>query len=240
VLYQLYMLFNGKGVVHIQRRHFRVDWDIIRRMLDVAFSGAMQFIIASASWIFLMRIISRFGSEAVAGYTIAIRILIFVLLPSWGLANAAATLVGQNLGAKQPDRAEQSAWRAGFFNTVFLLFTSLILIAFAPFFIPLFNSDPEVVRIGVMTLRVFSLGNIFYAYGMVISQAFNGAGDTRTPMIANFICFWLIEIPLGYFLALTMNLGVLGVCIAVPSAETILAIMLIIVFKRGKWKLREV
>jgi putative MATE family efflux protein len=240
VCYQLYMLFSGKSTIHIQARHIKFDWSIIRRLLDVSISGAVQFLIASASWVFLMRIIAQFGDESVAGYTIAIRVLIFVLLPSWGLANAAATLVGQNLGAKQPDRAEQSAWRAGYFNMIFLVVVSLICIILAPWIIPLFNPNPEVVRIGIMTLRVFSIGNVFYAYGMVLSQAFNGAGDTRTPLIGNLICFWLIEIPLGYFLAITLGWGVLGVCICVPAAETILAILLIVLFKRGKWKLREV
>jgi len=240
VLYQLYNLFWGKGAIRIERRMMKIDLGIIRRLLEVSLSGAIQFIIASASWIFLMRIISRFGSESVAGYTIGIRVIIFALLPSWGLANAASTLVGQNLGAKQPDRAEQSAWRAGYFNTIFLLGVSALCFALAPLIMTFFTDKPEVARIGTMTLRILGLGNVMYAYGMVISQAFNGAGDTRTPMIVNFICFWLIEIPLGYLLAVTLGMGVLGICIAVPASESLLALILIVIFRKGKWKEIEV
>ncbi|AEE51997.1 MATE family efflux transporter [Haliscomenobacter hydrossis] len=236
VMYQLYNMFWGKGAIQIGPKLMKIDWGIIRKLIEVSVSGAFQFIIASASWIFLMRIISRFGSESVAGYTIAIRVIIFALLPSWGLANAAATLVGQNLGANQPDRAEQSAWRAGYFNTIFLLVVSVLCITFAPLIMSFFTDIPLVTKIGVMTLRIFSIGNVMYAYGMVISQAFNGAGDTRTPMIVNFICFWLIEIPLGYFLAVTMGLEVMGICIAVPFSESLLAVILIVIFKKGKWK----
>lgn len=240
VLYQLYNLFWGKGAIRIDRPMLRIDFGIIRRLLEVSLSGAIQFIIASASWIFLMRIISRFGSESVAGYTIGIRVIIFALLPSWGLANAASTLVGQNLGAKQPDRAEKSAWRAGYFNTIFLLGVSVLCFIFAPVIMTFFTDKPEVARIGTMTLRILGLGNVMYAYGMVISQAFNGAGDTRTPMIVNFICFWLIEIPLGYVLAVTLGMGVLGICIAVPASESLLALVLIVIFRKGKWKEIEV
>lgn len=240
VLYQLYNLFWGKGAIRIERSMMKIDLGIIRRLLEVSVSGAVQFIIASASWIFLMRIISRFGSESVAGYTIGIRVIIFALLPSWGLANAASTLVGQNLGAKQPDRAEQSAWRAGYFNTIFLLGVSALCFALAPLIMTFFTDKPEVARIGTMTLRILGLGNVMYAYGMVISQAFNGAGDTRTPMIVNFICFWLIEIPLGYLLAVTLGMGVLGICIAVPASESLLALILIVIFRKGKWKEIEV
>lgn len=240
VLYQLYNLFWGKGAIRIERSMMKIDLGIIRRLLEVSLSGAIQFIIASASWIFLMRIISRFGSESVAGYTIGIRVIIFALLPSWGLANAASTLVGQNLGAKQPDRAEQSAWRAGYFNTIFLLGVSALCFIMAPLIMTFFTDKPEVARIGAMTLRILGLGNVMYAYGMVISQAFNGAGDTRTPMIVNFICFWLIEIPLGYVLAVTLGMGVLGICIAVPASESLLALILIVIFRKGKWKEVEV
>lgn len=240
VLYQLYNLFWGKGAIRIERSMMKIDLGIIRRLLEVSLSGAIQFIIASASWIFLMRIISRFGSESVAGYTIGIRVIIFALLPSWGLANAASTLVGQNLGAKQPDRAEQSAWRAGYFNTIFLLGVSALCFIMAPLIMTFFTDKPEVARIGAMTLRILGLGNVMYAYGMVISQAFNGAGDTRTPMIVNFICFWLIEIPLGYLLAVTLGMGVLGICIAVPASESLLALILIVIFRKGKWKEVEV
>jgi Na+-driven multidrug efflux pump len=183
-----------------------------------------------------MRIIAMFGDEAVAGYVIAIRLIIFTILPSWGLSNAAATLVGQNLGAGQPDRAERSVWRAGLINTIFLVSVSLIYIIFAPWIIQLFDDTPAVVEAGVVTLRIICLGYVFFAYGMVLSQAFNGAGDTRTPMLINIFCFWLLEIPLGYFLAVTLDMGLAGVCWAIAIAETALAIIAAILFRRGTWK----
>ena len=167
-----------------------------------------------------MRIISRFGSESVAGYTIGIRVIIFALLPSWGLANAAATLVGQNLGAKQPDRAETSGLARWLFQHHFFIGRFGHMYCFCALFHDFFTDLPLVTKIGIMTLRILSIGNVMYSFGMVISQAFNGAGDTRTPMIANFICFWLVEIPLAYFLAITMNLEVMGICIAVPASES--------------------
>jgi len=236
VLFQFWLLIRGSSVVRLTMEHLRIRWDIIRRLVKVSANGAFQFLITSASWIFLMRIIALFGDEAVAGYVIAIRLIIFTILPSWGLSNAAATLVGQNLGAGQPDRAERSVWRAGLLNTIFLLSVSLIYIIFAPQIIQLFDDTPAVVEAGVVTLRIICLGYIFFAYGMVLSQAFNGAGDTRTPMLINIVCFWLLEIPLGYFLAVTMEMGLAGVCWAIAIAETALAILAAILFRRGKWK----
>lgn len=240
VAFQLLILFKGIGVVKILGRHFRASWEVIKKILDVAATGTFQFLIASASWIVLMRIIARFGSEAVAGYTIAIRIIIFTILPAWGLANAAATLVGQNLGAKKPERAETSVWRAAFFNMIFLTSVSVIFIAGAPFFISIFTSDPPVLEAGILALRIICVGYIFFAYGMVISQAFNGAGDTRTPTLINFVCFWLVEIPLGYFLAINVGWELAGVCWAVAVAETLQAVICIYVFRKGKWKLVEI
>jgi putative MATE family efflux protein len=240
VLFQLYVLLNGKVIVKIARRHFKLVWSIIKRLLNVSIGGMGQYIIASASWIFLMRIMAEFGEMAVAGYTISIRMIIFAILPAWGMANAAATLVGQNLGAKQPDRAETSVWRAAFFTMLFLLAVSVIYYLFATPMVRFFHTDLEVVKYGVASLKIICLGYVFFAYGMVISQAFNGAGDTRTPTLMNFICFWLLQIPLAYVMGITLKIGPNGVFWAVAISETILAIMGIVLFKRGKWKKVEI
>ena len=236
VLFQLYLLFSGKSIVQIKREHFQFDLSIIKRLINVAATGTGQFLIASASWIFLMRIISRFGSEAVAGYTISIRLIIFTIMPSWGMANAAATLVGQNLGANQPERAEASAWKAAHYNMIFLLAVSIIYIIAAPWILPFFDPNPAVISAGIISLRIICIGYVFFAYGMVIGQAFNGAGDTRTPTLMNFICFWLLQIPLGYLLAVSLGFGLVGVCAAIGISETVLAIMSILLFRQGKWK----
>jgi putative MATE family efflux protein len=240
VAFQLYILFKGSGVIKLARRHFRLQWEIIARLSNVAATGAGQFLIASASWIFLMRIIALFGSQAVAGYTIAIRLLIFTILPSWGLANAAATLVGQNLGAGKPDRAETSVWRSAYYNMIFLLSVSVIYFAAAHPLLMFFNDDPVVIEAGVLSIRIICTGYIFFAYGMVLSQAFNGAGDTRTPTIVNLICFWMLEIPLGYILAVSLQWELAGVCAAIAISETVMAIMLIFIFRRGTWKTVEI
>lgn len=236
VAYQLSRLFGKSGAIRLQRRHFTIDGLAMHRLAKVGATGAGQFLIGSASWIVLMRIIAHFGSEAVAGYTIAIRLIIFTILPSWGLANAAATLVGQNLGARQPDRAEQSVWRSAFINMVFLLGVSVVYAVFAYPILGLFQPEPAVLEAGVLSLRIICAGYIFFAYGMVISQAFNGAGDTRTPTIINFFCFWVMEIPLSYLLAIQLGWGLAGVCWAIAASESTLAVISIIVFRRGKWK----
>lgn len=236
VLIQIFLLLKGIGIVKIGIRHLEVHIHTIRKILELSAGGTFQYIIASASWIFLMSIIAQSGSEAVAGYTIAIRVIVFTIMPAWGMANAAATLVGQNLGAGNPDRAETSVWRTAHFDMLFMLLVSVVYILTAYKIIPLFNDDPQVVEAGVMSLRIFSVGYVFFAYGMVISSAFNGAGDTRTPTIINFICFWLMEIPLGYFMAITLGMGLAGVCWAVFISESIMALILIILFRRGKWK----
>lgn len=237
---QLYILFGKRGVVSLRNAVWRVNKKVMAKLGNVAATGTGQFLIASASWIFLMRIIAVFGDEAVAGYVIAIRLIIFTLLPSWGVANAAATLVGQNLGAKQPERAELSVWRSAAFNMVFLAVVSIFYFTTAPYLIPLFNTTPTVVEIGALSLRVLCTGYVFFAYGMVISQAFNGAGDTRTPTLINFVCFWMIEIPLGYALAITYGFEVAGVCAAVAIAETVMAIICVVLFRRGYWKTVEI
>ncbi len=242
VMYQIYNLLGTQSkksngsIIRFTREHLEPQWGIIRRLLKVGITGAGQFLIASASWIFLVRIIAKFGSDAVAGYTIAIRVIIFSTLPSWGIANAAATLVGQNLGAGQPHRAEVSVWRSGFFNMIFLVLLSLILVVFSAPVIRFFTSDAAAVEAGIISLRIFCAGYIFWAWGMVISQAFNGAGDTRTPTLINLICFWAMEIPLGYLLAVTFGWGVAGVCAAVAISESAWAIISLLVFRRGKWK----
>ncbi len=236
VLYQLYHLFGGKSIVHITKRHLSFAWDIIQKLIKVSLGGMGQFIIASSSWIFLMRIISEFGEQALAGYTISIRIIVFTILPAWGMANAAATLVGQNLGAQNPDRAETSVWRTAIYTTAFMVLVAIIYFVFARSIMLFFNSDPVVVQYGVNSLRIISLGYLFFAYGMVISQSFNGAGDTRTPTYLNFICFWLLQIPLAYFMGLKWGWGANGVFWAIAISESILAVLCILIFRRGKWK----
>ena len=236
VIFQLYILLRGRVIVRLARRHAKVVWAIIKRLLEVSLGGMGQYIIASASWIFLMRIISDFGESAVAGYTISIRMIIFAILPAWGMANAAATLVGQNLGAKQPDRAEISVWRSAFFTMVFLLSVSVIYYLFAYPMVRLFHDDISVVKYGVSSLKIICLGYVFFAYGMVISQAFNGAGDTKTPTWINFVCFWLLQIPLAYIMSKNLAMGPNGVFWAVAISETVLAIVCIIIFRQGKWK----
>ncbi|MFZ4426449.1 MAG: MATE family efflux transporter [Saprospiraceae bacterium] len=237
VAYQVYHLFKSEvGGIQLRARHFSIDWGIVRRLGGIGAAGAGQYVIPSVSWIFLMRIIAFAGEDALAGYIIAIRVIIFTILPSWGLANAAATLVGQNLGAGYPERAAQSAWRAGFINMLFLLFVSVIFFIFSRPVIGIFHASPAVIEAGVLSLRIICVGYIFFAYGMVISQAFNGAGDTRTPTVINIFCFWLLEIPLGYFLGIGQGLGLAGVCWAVAISETVLAIVVMAIFKKGKWK----
>ncbi|MEM9990958.1 MAG: MATE family efflux transporter, partial [Bacteroidota bacterium] len=236
VLYQINILLKGSSVVQLLRLHFTIRWATMRRQLQVAAGGAGQHLIASASWIFMMRIIAQFGSEAMAGYTIAIRIIVFTILPSWGMSNAAATLVGQNLGARQPERAATSVWRTAYFNMLFLIAVSVTFFAFAPELIQIFTQQASVIDAGVWSLRIICLGYPFFAYAMVLGQSFNGAGDTRTPTLANLICFWLIQIPLAYFLALHLGYGTWGVYWAIPISDTILASLLIYIFRKGNWK----
>ncbi len=236
VVYQVYHLVKGNRLLPVMKKHLAPRVDIIKKILKTSVGGTLQFFIASCSWIFLGRIIAEFHSEAVSGHTIALRIIVFAILPAWGMANAAATLVGQNLGAGYPQRAEKSVWRAGFLNMIFLGFISILFIVFAHPIIGLFSKDAAVVAYGVQGLRFIAVGYIFYAYGMVIPQAFNGAGDTITPTLLNLFGFWCFQIPLAYILAIVMKLGPTGVFIAIPVAETAIAIAGIMVFKRGKWK----
>lgn len=236
VLFQLYYLFNGKSLIKLHGANTEVVWNIIGRLIRVSAGGTGQFLIGSASWIFLVRILSDFGSVAVAGYTIAIRVIVFAILPAWGMANAAATLVGQNLGAGHPDRAEKSVWRTAFFNMVFLAFITLVFFTMAGPIITLFTTDPEVLEKGTMCLKIVSVGYIFYAYGMVVGQSFNGAGDTRTPTLISFCGFWLFQIPVAYALANWFGAGTTGVFSAIPVAESLMAVASIVIFRQGKWK----
>jgi putative MATE family efflux protein len=236
VIYQLWNQFEVGKIVKLKLQHLRPQWEIIVRLLKIAAGSTGQYLIASASWIFMIYILGQISKEVTAGYTIAIRIVIFALLPAWGMANAAATLVGQNLGAGHPDRAEKSAWRAGFFNMIFLAFVGLVCVVFASFFIQLFTREPAVVGAGSLALRIVAGGYVFYGWGMILSQAINGAGDTRTPTLLNFIFFWLVETPLAALLALQLGWGQSGVYWAIVIAESGMALAAMWVFKRGKWK----
>ena len=240
VLYQFYRLLRGSERIRILRSQLRVNLGVLWRLLRVSFTGILQFLIAHTSWIGLVRIVSIFGSDALAGYTIAIRILIFILLPSWGLSNAAATLVGQNLGAKQPERAQISVWRTGFYNMLFLGVIGVVFLVFATPVVRLFTNDPAVVPLAATCLRILSYGNIAYAYGMVMLQAFNGAGDTITPTWVHFFGFWLLEIPLAYFLAIPAHVGANGVYISIVVAEAAIATAGVLLFRRGRWKGQQI
>ncbi|MEZ4826557.1 MAG: MATE family efflux transporter [Bacteroidia bacterium] len=240
VVWQLWILFRGNGVIQVLKEHLVANWALMWRLIKISFGGMGQFLIGSASWTFMVRVISIFGSEALAGYTVSFRIIIFTILPSWGLANAASTLVGQNLGAKLPDRAEKSVWYAAFYNMIFLAFISAIFFTYSEFFVGLFSKEPEVLRYGTMSLKIICSGYIFFAYGMVVSQAFNGAGDTRTPTLINFVGYWLIQIPLAYVLSVTLQMGPVGVFIAIAVALVLLAVSSVVIFRRGKWKEIEI
>jgi putative MATE family efflux protein len=240
VLYQFYRLLKGTERIRILVRQIRVRFDVLWRLVRVSLTGILQFAIAHTSWIGLVRIVSIFGAEALAGYTIAIRIVIFVILPSWGLSNAAATLVGQNLGAGKPERAETAVWRTGLYNMIFLGTVGVIFVIFAQPVVRLFTHDPAVVPLAAACLRIVSCGNIGYAYGMVMLQAFNGAGDTITPTIVNFFGFWLLEIPLAYWLAISLKMKSNGAFWAIVIAEGAIAGVSAILFSRGTWKKQKI
>lgn len=236
VIYQVYHLYKGKGIIRIRRIHLPFNRSLVIELLKLSTGGTLQFLIGSASWIFMSRIVASFGEAAMAGYTISIRVLIFAIMPAWGLANAAATLVGQNLGAKEPLRAEKSVWRAGALNMVFLGFIGLCFWIFAPAIAGIFSKEASVTQCTVQSLRIISLGYLFFAYGMVIPAAFNGAGDTKTPTLVNFFIFWCFQIPLAWWMAMQLDFGPKGVFFAVAIAESCMAIVSIILFRRGKWK----
>jgi putative MATE family efflux protein len=240
VVYLLYRLWKGGAHIRIARRHLKLELPVMAAVFRLSATGMFQMLVGMTSWLALIRILSSFGSAALAGYTIAIRIIIFALLPSWGLSNAAATLVGQNLGAGKPDRAEQAVWKAGFYNMLFLGAIGLGFVLLAESIIQAFTQDPEVNRFGVACLRTVSLGFLFYAYGMVMSQAFNGAGAVWTPTLINLFCFWLWQLPLAYALAHLWHRGPQGLFAAITIAWSTYAVVSATIFKRGRWKLQKV
>jgi Na+-driven multidrug efflux pump len=241
VIYQLYHLFNGKSIIRFFARHLKWDSPLITSVIKIASPGTFQFIIASCSWIFLAKMVADTGGdEASAGYQTAIRVIMFFILPAWGMSNAAATLVGQNLGALQPERAEQSVLKTARYNIIFMAVVSVLFYVFADYIISFFTPDGNVKNYAVLALRIISGGYVFYGIGMVMANAFNGAGDTWTPTWINLIGFWAFQIPLAYILAIVFKLGPLGVFIAIPVAETAISIAAYIFFKKGKWKQKKI
>lgn len=240
VLYQFYVLSKGSPHLEVMRRHVRFVRNVMLNILRLAGTGALQFVIATANWVLMVRMVQSFGSAATAGYTIAIRIVVFSIMPSWGLGAAAATLVGQNLGARQTERAEQSVWRSAFINMIFLGAVSLVFLLLAPQLVGIFSGDAQVIRSGSDCLRIISLCYMLFAYGVVIVQAFNGAGDTWTPTWINLLAYWTIPLPLAYFLAHGLKMGPAGVYLAMLTAEILLGVLAIYVFRLGRWKQKVV
>lgn len=240
VCYQLWHLFGVSSRLQMQWQHLSLNMSVMLRLLRVSAGGVMQFVIATSAWVFLMRIVAPFGSEAVAGYTIAVRVIMFTILPAWGMGNAAATLVGQNLGAGQPERAAKSAWMAARYNMIFMVLVGIVFIVFSPMILRIFTSEPAVIEYGVNCLRIISYGYAFFAIGLTMVQAINGAGDTDTPTVINFFGYWVLQLPLAWWLAIPNGMGPEGVFWAVMAAESVLALMAAWAFQRGRWKLRQV
>ncbi|THH40083.1 MATE family efflux transporter [Neolewinella litorea] len=240
VAYQLYILFSGRSVVRIRLQGWKIDFAMQLRIFRIAATGAFQYLIGSASWIFLARIVAGFGAAAVAGYTVSIRLILFTLLPAWGISNAAATFVGQNLGAGRPARAERGVWWALGITSLYLGVLSVGYYFFAGPLVRGFTQDPVAVGYGIDALQIFAIGYVIFGVGLIPIQAFNGAGDTATPSLLNFVCFWLLEIPLGYYLAVERGYEVGGVVWAVVLAECVLAAIAIILFRRGRWKTKVI
>ena len=236
VVFQIVILFYGWSRIKITLKDLVLRTKVMYNLIKVSLGGIGQFLIGTSSWIFLMRIMSEFGSEVLAGYTIAIRVMMFTLMPAWGMSNAAATLVGQNLGAGQPQRAEDSVWKTGKYTAIFMAIVSIAYLLFAKTIISWFTIEPEVIKQGALCLQIIAAGYIFYAYGMVVIQSFNGSGDTKTPTYINFICFWLFQLPFAYLGAITFDLGPTGVFWAITLAEVLIAVIGVIWFRKGKWK----
>lgn len=237
VIYQCYHLFRGKGILRFRRSHFKFDFPVVKSIVNIGWPATLQFIIASGSWIILARLVAETGgTTASAGYQIAIRNVVFFILPAWGLSNAAATLVGQNLGAGHIHRAEMSVMLTAKYNAIFMSFVMLFFLFFATPIIRFFSEEEAVIAYGARALRIIGAGYIFYGIGMVMTQALNGAGDTRTPTIINFVCFWLFQIPLAYFMASGLGMKSTGAFIAIPVAEACIALLAWYFFKKGKWK----
>jgi putative MATE family efflux protein len=240
VLYQLYHLFDGSSVIRLQLRHLAIVPSVMLRLLKLSVGGVSQFLIATASWVVLMRLVSGYGSTAVAGYTIAIRIVDLTILPAWGMSNAAATLVGQNLGALKPERAEQSVMKIMKYNFMFLVTVAIIFMIFAETLISFFTHDAMIIAYGSDCLRYISYGYGLFAVGMVLIQAFNGAGDTFTPTRINLLCFWIVQIPVAFVLAEFFGLGPTGVFLAITVTESLVALIAYLEFRKGTWKLKVV
>jgi putative MATE family efflux protein len=240
VLAQLWMLNSGRARIHITRAHLRIVPAVMMNVFRLSGSGFLQILIDTSSYIGLVRVISTFGSDALAGYTIGIRTVMFAMLPAWGLGNAAATMVGQALGAKDPDRAETAVWTAGKYNAIVLGAVGVLFVAFAPWIVSIYTDDPAVVPYAINCLRIVSAGFVFFAYGLVLTQAFNGAGDTWTPTWINLGCFWLWQIPLAWLLAIHWSMGPDGVFIAMTVAFSSLAVVGGVIFRQGRWKLSKV
>ncbi|HEX2686549.1 MAG TPA: MATE family efflux transporter [Kofleriaceae bacterium] len=240
VLYQLFSLVRRSRQLTVRRRHLRIDRAVMGNVVRIAIDGIGQLLINTTSWVGLMRLMAPFGSVALAGYAVTMRVVMFAILPAWGLSNAAATLVGQNLGAKHPERAEQAVWTAARYNLYFLGAVGVVFVAFAGPIVRLFPGGAEMQAFGTTALRIVGLGFPFYAYGLVLSSAFNGAGDTRTPTIMNLFCFWIWEIPLAWVLARPLEVGAQGIVVAVAVAFSTLAVVSVIVFRRGRWKSQRV
>jgi putative MATE family efflux protein len=240
VLIQLWALQSGANRITIRRPQMRFNLAVMWSLLRVSATGIAQFLIATASWVALIRIVSSFGSAVVAGYTIAVRLLVFAILPSWGLSNAAATLVGQNLGAKKPERAEKSVYRTGFYNMIYMGLVSVAFIFFPAVLVGIFTHDPAVSSPAISCLSIFGLAFVSYAWGMVLMQAFNGAGDTLTPTLINLLAFWVCQIPLAYWFAIRLGWGPRGAFTAVPIADLVFTLAALVLFRRGTWKLRKI
>ncbi len=240
VIYQLYQLSSDKNRLVVRRNQWRLDVPVMLRLLKVSATGIVQFLLATASWMALVRIVATFGSAAVAGYTIAVRMLVFTILPSWGLSNAAAALVGQNLGAGKPQRAETSVYRTGAYNMLYLGVVSIVFIFFPAPLVAFFTAEPQVVQIATPCLTIFGIAFISYAWGMILMQAFNGAGDTFTPTVINFFVFWVFQIPVAWLLAVRFSFGPRGAFWAVPAANLLLTLAALAVFRKGKWKTQKI
>lgn len=240
VAYQLSLLFRGSGRLHLSRKAIRLNRDVMRRMVRISGPGVVQYLVGSASWILIIRLVAEFGSAAVAGYTIGVRVIIFALLPSWGMGNAAATLVGQNLGARRSDRAERSVWITGFANAAFLTLVAVLLLLLDVPIMRFFATETEVVGVGSDLLRYVAYSYPCFALGTVMVQAFNGAGDTTTPTWINLFCYWLFQIPLAYLLAHPAGMGVEGIFAGIAVAQAVYAAVGIALFRRGLWKTKMV
>lgn len=240
VLYQIVHLVNGSSIIKLGWENFVVRLKTLKEIVIVSIGGIGQFIVESLSWLFLVRVIAEFGTDAIAGYQMSFRVIIFTLLPSWGMANAAATLVGQNLGAQKPDRAEISVWKTAKWNTIFLIFIAILFSIFADEVLSVFNQTGVVQQTAIDALRIICFGYIFFAYGMVIGQAFNGSGDTRTPLYINLVVFWVIQIPLAYLLSIKLDWGPEGVFFCIAFCHSLYAVIAIWLFRKGKWKTTKI